>query len=157
MLKLNYTHKNSKFGIIEAIMESTSNVNFIAIVLIIFFIFSFTSSAISDDDKVTYNTDAANKGKELFQNKGCIACHTIGKGKITGPDLLGVTERREEQWLKQWLKNPDEMILTDPIAKDMLKEYFVPMPNQGLSDEDIEVFVNYFKYEDSINNKADNK
>lgn len=137
-------------------MESTSNVNFIAIVLIIFFIFSFTSSAISNDDKATYNTDAANKGKELFQNKGCVACHTIGKGKLTGPDLKGVTERREGEWLEKWLTSPETMILTDPIAKELLKEFFVPMPNQGLTEEDIEAILTYFKYNDSNTTNENN-
>lgn len=129
----------------------------LALAISISFVLVFPYSMLGDEEKSTNKEELHEKGEELFQAKGCVACHTIGKGKITGPDLLGVTERREEQWLKQWLKNPEEMILTDPIAKDMLKEYFVPMPNQSLSDEEIEVFINYFKYEDSINNKADNK
>lgn len=89
------------------------------------------------------------KGKKLFQEKGCVACHSIGKGKITGPDLLGVTGRREEEWLRKWLKSPDTMVYSDPIAKEMLKEYLVPMPNQGLTDEDIELLIEYFEFEDS--------
>ena len=71
----------------------------------------------------------ADSGEQIFQNKGCVACHTIGKGKLTGPDLLGVTKRREEEWIRKWLTSPETMILTDPIAKELLKEYFVPMPN----------------------------
>lgn len=89
------------------------------------------------------------KGKKLFQEKGCVACHSIGKGKITGPDLLGVTERREEEWLRKWLKSPDTMVYSDPIAKEMLKEYLVPMPNQGLTDGDVELLIEYFEFEDS--------
>ena len=89
------------------------------------------------------------KGKKLFQEKGCVACHSIGKGKITGPDLLGVTQRRDEEWLRKWLKSPDTMVYSDPIAKEMLKEYLVPMPNQGLTDEDVELLIEYFEFEDS--------
>ena|SRR3990167_9190363 len=92
----------------------------------------------------------AEQGKKLFQERGCAACHSIGKGKITGPDLLGVTKRRDEEWLKKWLKSPDTMIMTDPIAKEMLGVYMVPMPNLGLNDEEIDVLIDYFEYEDSI-------
>ncbi len=89
------------------------------------------------------------QGKKIFQERGCTACHSIGKGKITGPDLLGVTQRRDEEWLKKWLKSPDTMIMTDPVAKEMLGVYMVPMPNLGLSDEEIQTLIDYFKYEDS--------
>jgi nitrite reductase (NO-forming) len=91
----------------------------------------------------------AEKGKKVFQERGCAACHTIGKGKLTGPDLAGVTERRNEEWLKKWLKSPETMLMSDPIAKEMLSVYMVPMPNQGLNDQDIDVLIDYFEYEDS--------
>jgi len=96
--------------------------------------------------------DSVKLGQETFKSKGCGACHSIGKGKISGPDLLGVTERRDEEWLKKWLKSPDTMVFTDPIAKEMLKEYMVPMPNLGLTDEQVVYLIEYFKYEDSKNN-----
>jgi nitrite reductase (NO-forming) len=89
------------------------------------------------------------KGQKLFQSKGCVACHSIGKGKITGPDLLGVTQRRDKEWITKWLKSPETMIMTDPVAKQLLQEYMVPMPNQGLSDEEIEEIIEYFGYMDS--------
>ncbi len=41
------------------------------------------------------------------------------------------------------------MLMSDPIAKEMLGIYMVPMPNQGLSDEEIDVLIDYFEYEDS--------
>ncbi len=91
----------------------------------------------------------AEKGEVVFKEKGCPACHTIGGGKLSGPDLAGVTERREEEWLREWIKSPDKMIMTDPIAKDLLKEYYVPMPNQGLTDEEVDEVIIYLKYEDS--------
>ncbi len=94
----------------------------------------------------------AETGKEIFQNKACVACHTIGMGKLAGPDLLGVTKRREKDWIKKWLKSPETMILTDPIAKELLKEYFVPMPNQGLNDQEIESLIKFFEENDE---KAD--
>ncbi len=96
--------------------------------------------------------DQVKLGQETFNSKGCGACHSIGKGKISGPDLLGVTDRRDEEWLKKWLKSPDTMVFTDPIAKEMLQEYMVPMPNVGLTDEQVVYLIEYLKYEDSKNN-----
>jgi len=94
------------------------------------------------------NVDAslAKKGKALFQSRGCMACHTIGKsGKMAGPDLAGVTERRSHDWLKRWLKNPTEMIGSDSIADAMVAEAKnVKMPNMKLSDSDIDALLNYF-------------
>ncbi|NIP37609.1 MAG: cytochrome c [Candidatus Dadabacteria bacterium] len=116
----------------------------ITAVLLFTFIFAALSVVF-----VTGQTTAEQTGESLFTDKGCAACHTIGKGKLAGPDLLGVTERREIEWLKKWLKNPDTMVMTDPIAKEMLKEYFVPMPNQGLSDDEIEILINYLKKKDN--------
>lgn len=86
------------------------------------------------------------KGKELF-NSNCTSCHTIGKGKLVGPDLLGVTDLRSDQWLHKWIKNPDQMLQSDPVAKELLKEFMVPMPNLGLTDQQVTALIAYLKSE----------
>src|SRR5215510_454789 len=88
-------------------------------------------------------------GKFAFESK-CLACHTIGEGKKLGPDLAGVTKRRDQAWLTRWLKEPEKMLETDPVAKAMLKEHNnVPMPNQSLSDVEIRQYLKYFQWIDA--------
>ena len=72
------------------------------------------------------------KGEALFASKGCVGCHKIGGGKLVGPDLKGVTARRQEDWIKKMILRPDVMVKEDEIAKKLLAETFVPMPNQGV-------------------------
>jgi len=88
-------------------------------------------------------TDAA-AGQQLFQEK-CVACHTVGKGALVGPDLKGVTERRPREWLEQWIAAPDAMLAKkDPVATELLHQFRdVPMPNQGLKTSDINAILAY--------------
>lgn len=41
-----------------------------------------------------------------FFKQNCASCHTIGGGRLTGPDLKDVTRRRDRAWLTNWLQNP---------------------------------------------------
>jgi len=85
------------------------------------------------------------QGKMLFDTR-CLACHTIGKGPAIGPDLLGVTARREERWLLNWLHSPETMLAKDDTAKALLARYKLPMPNQNLSDPEIQHLLKYFRW-----------
>ena len=87
----------------------------------------------------------AEAGKQLFQQKTCAACHTIGKGALVGPDLKGVTARRPHEWLEQWIAAPDAVLAKkDPYAIGLLHQYHdVPMPNLGLSASDVNAILAY--------------
>jgi mono/diheme cytochrome c family protein len=89
---------------------------------------------------------AAETGQQIFEDN-CAACHTIGKGKLVGPDLAGVTSRREGSWLKRQIKDPEGLIAKkDPIALQLLKEADdVPMPSPDLSDEEVVAVIAYLK------------
>lgn len=55
-------------------------------------------------------------GGALFKAK-CSACHTIGGGRLVGPDLQGVTATRDRNWLMGFITAPDQVIAKgDPVA-----------------------------------------
>lgn len=87
---------------------------------------------------------SAEEGKTIFDAK-CAACHTIGGGDLAGPDLAGVAEKRDPEWLERWLAEPDKMLSEgDPIATELLAQYNnIPMPNLNLSQADIESLLVY--------------
>lgn len=106
----------------------------------------------SGSEVVTVNPDfkldneLGEVGRELWTRKGCQGCHTIGLGRASGPDLFGVTERRQVDWLKGFLKNTSEMLDTDPLAQAQLKQYKNQrMPDMRLTDQEIEALIHYLQ------------
>jgi len=89
---------------------------------------------------------SAAEGQELFNAK-CAACHTIGNGQLVGPDLQAVTQRRDLNWIKNFILAPDQMIASgDPTARQLLAENNnVPMPNLGLNEAEVESLVAYLE------------
>lgn len=93
----------------------------------------------------------AEDGEALFTERGCTACHTVGGGDLVGPDLAGVTTRRDKAWLMRWIKEPDKMLAEgDPTATNLFETYNkIPMPNMGLTDSEADSLVAYFENLDS--------
>lgn len=82
----------------------------------------------------------------------CAACHTIGKGKLIGPDLKGVTERHEEAWLYSFIRSSQTMIKNgDEAAVKVFEEYNkIPMPDNNFTDEQIAGILKYIEnYDES--------
>src|SRR5262252_3136631 len=79
------------------------------------------------------------QGEFLFGSR-CSACHTIGQGEKIGPDLAGVTARRERNWLARYVQQPDRMLAEkDPIATALYEKYKnARMPNVSLGAADVE-------------------
>ena len=59
----------------------------------------------------------------VFFRTNCYSCHTIGGGRVTGPDLKNVLQRQERRWLVTFMQNPKEVIDSgDPTAVQLAKE-----------------------------------
>jgi mono/diheme cytochrome c family protein len=90
-------------------------------------------------------TQLAEKGEAIFQQK-CAACHTIGKGKLVGPDLQGVGQRVSRDWLERFIAAPSKMFAAkDPMALKLLKEFNIPMPDLGLSNDEVAAVATYLE------------
>lgn len=53
---------------------------------------------------------AAQQPASDFFRQNCMSCHTIGGGRLTGPDLKNVSQRKDRAWLVQYMQNPKAMI-----------------------------------------------
>ncbi len=89
-------------------------------------------------------------GETLYRTR-CKVCHAIGSSDEdalkprVGPNLLGVTDRREHDWLVRWIREPDVMVKEqDSIAVGLFYAYNqVPMPNLRLSSQEIGQVLDY--------------
>ena len=63
-------------------------------------LFSLSFSAMAQD---VVDVARQKEGRKLYNNL-CASCHKLDR-KLIGPALAGVTERRENDWLKAWIKN----------------------------------------------------
>ncbi|HXD39171.1 MAG TPA: SCO family protein [Ramlibacter sp.] len=83
-------------------------------------------------------------GQLLFASR-CAGCHGFtGKGNDLGPDLRGVTERRERNWLIRFLAEPNKMRAEkDPIALHLAENYKVLMPNLSLTKKELGELFDY--------------
>lgn len=90
---------------------------------------------------------AARKGEALYVRM-CSGCHTVGKGSNVGPDLAGLAERRERDWLIRFIANPEKMRRDkDPIALDLAAAFpTVRMPPLGISASDAEDLLHHIAY-----------
>ena len=91
------------------------------------------------------------RGEQIYRTR-CVTCHSLNGNEVAealGPDLLGVTQKREMQWLLDWLKAPDKMLKKkDPIAMALYKKYNnLAMPNMRLNKEEALALLDYIKNE----------
>lgn len=89
----------------------------------------------------------AQDGATLFK-QNCSACHKLGT-RLVGPDLIGITEKRQEEWLIKFIKSSQAMIKAgDADAVAIYEEYGqMVMNDQNLSDDEVKAILAYIKSE----------
>jgi cytochrome c oxidase subunit 2 len=74
----------------------------------------------------------SDQGKKVYEAKRCAMCHAIGgQGGKIGPDLSDVGNKRDNDWLKKFLKDPKGTV---PNAK------MLPVK---ATDEEVAALVDY--------------
>ncbi len=96
----------------------------------------------------TKQSEAAQRGEKAFNEGGCSGCHVIGKVS-SGPDLTGVLERHEngKQWVKDFILHPEKKY-DDPYVKGMIDYFKIKMPNQHMSEKEVDDIIEYLKWVD---------
>jgi len=87
----------------------------------------------------------AQSGEEIF-NTNCTACHFATADRLVGPGLLGVTEKRAQEWFVKWVKDSQKMVAEgDKDAVALFEEYQIPMQSfEGvLTDAEIIAVYDY--------------
>ncbi|MBI5917173.1 MAG: cytochrome c [Bacteroidetes bacterium] len=105
-----------------------------------FFILAFFSLILAGQ----VSAQAPSETEALFKLK-CSICHTIGKGKLIGPDLNNVHQRRPEDWLLNFVRSSQKMIQSgDATAVALFEEHNkVVMPDPLISDAEITSILSY--------------
>lgn len=58
-----------------------------------------------------------------YFRQNCMSCHTIGGGRLVGPDLKDVETRKDRQWLSSFIVNPKQYLDGgDPYAARLKEE-----------------------------------
>ena len=87
------------------------------------------------------NLTAQQSGQAIFEQK-CVVCHSAGNDRLVGPGLAGVMTRRDRDWVKRFIMQPDQLINSnDPTATELVQEYMVVMPNLGVTDAEAESLI----------------
>ncbi|MGZ3775699.1 MAG: c-type cytochrome [Pseudobdellovibrionaceae bacterium] len=92
-------------------------------------------------------TDIAKQGKQLYEQKGCVACHSIDGKPGVGPTLKGIMGATveldngskvtiDEAYLEESIKNP---------AAKLVKGFTPVMPKLELSDQEVMALIEYIK------------
>ena len=105
-------------------------------ILLLTFFFTFPLNIFPQNDD----------GEQIFKTN-CISCHTIGGGRLIGPDLEGITKKRKEDWLKKWINSSSDLIASgDADAIAIFEEYNkVAMTSFYFEDEDMDALLAYLE------------
>jgi len=106
-----------------------------------FLCYSFYLYKKSYDGTATVSESPADKGKRIWQEKNCNACHQVyGLGGYLGPDLTNIYSSRGEAHIKAFLQSGTNI-----------------MPAFALNDDEVSQLLAYLKSMDATGVAAPDK
>ncbi len=102
--------------------------------------------------------NAQDLGAKLF-TKNCTACHTIGGGRLVGPDLSNLHNKQTEEWIINFVQSSQTVIKSgDSAAVAIFNEYNkVIMPDQPLKANEITEIIKYIAANSPDSNQPNKK
>ena len=111
-------------------MQTTRYKFVVFLSLLLAFLSYSTALYLTEPQQLQPPNEAAQKGRILWQQKNCISCHQLyGLGGHLGPDLTNVFAKRSEAYIEAFLQSGTQV-----------------MPDYNLTKEEIELFIEFFKY-----------
>ncbi|OAD91836.1 cytochrome C [Aequorivita soesokkakensis] len=137
MKKVNFIHLRSKLPL-----------------LLLVFLLTFSTTIYSQEApaeaeaapaEATANTGGDVAAGEALFKANCAACHKLD-GKAVGPELRGVADKHDREWMYKWIHNSSALIASgDPTAVKLFEEnnkvLMTPFP--ALSETDIDNILAY--------------
>lgn len=101
----------------------------------------------------TLDNGALGQDTPDYFRQNCTSCHTIGGGRLTGPDLKNISKKKDRAWLLKYLMNPRAMIDSgDAYAKKIFEEsrkIYMPTP-PGITNERAEKLLDLIEAESQL-------
>lgn len=85
----------------------------------------------------------ASEGQTAFVTK-CSACHKIGE-RYVGPDLGDVLGHRRPEFVMNMILNANEMVQRHPAIKELLAQFYTPMPVQVTDQAEARAILEYLR------------
>lgn len=112
-------------------MKDAGKIGIFGLLCVLFLGYSFYLYHLSTDFTVEAGA-AADRGKKVWQDKNCIACHQIyGLGGYLGPDLTNTYSEKGPDYIKAFLRSGTRV-----------------MPDFQLSENEMEQLVRYLQHID---------
>lgn len=89
------------------------------------------------------DAELAKTGEAAFVTK-CSACHKIEE-RYVGPELGQVLSRRRPEFVMNQMLNATEMVARHPAVKELLAQYYTPMPVQVTDRDEARAILEYLR------------